>query len=88
MHTDALQWLMELADRGIAGDRDAAKAVVAIGQLLDAGGGAAAMCEVQGKAHDLEIEAGRGHGRAGAISALWDTVDAEGKPLIRTWAQL
>lgn len=80
MNNDALQWLMELADRGIRGDRQAAKTVVAIGQLLDAGGGAQAMCAVQGAAHDLEIEAGNGHGRAGHIGSLWENIP--------TWAKL
>lgn len=47
--------LMDLAERAKEGDEDAMAQIRLAGEALDFAGGAKAMCDVQGLAHDHEI---------------------------------
>jgi hypothetical protein len=68
--------LIELASEAWGGDKDAAQQLRLAGELLDLAGGAAALSQVQGLAHDHLLAHGGGPGRdlAGHLGDYWEHI--------------
>lgn len=67
--------LIELSRRAHQGDEQAAQGLRFAGELLDLAGGAQALCDVQGIAHDHLLDAGhKGPDLAGLMGAYWEHI--------------
>ena len=67
--------LLDLAEAAWGGDQAAAQVLRLAGELLDLVGGAKALCDVQGLAHDhLLLHRRRGHDLAGHLGDYWEHI--------------
>lgn len=73
---EAIDWLLDQAERLHRGDPDAHQLLLRVGQLLVLAGGSEALTTIQGLAHDASSARERDRNLAGLIGAPWEEIPA------------